>query len=160
MSRTGRAPRPLAACAVLVATATALAGCGSDDGGSSAGRPALKVTGAYMPAPSMATMAAGFFNVSNTGGADTLTSVTSSLSDDVTLHSTQGGAMEEETSFAVPAKGTLNFASGGNHLMFEKLTRKPEQGEKVAVELHFAKSGTVKISMPVKSATYTPKTGH
>ncbi|MGD1219355.1 MULTISPECIES: copper chaperone PCu(A)C [Streptomyces] len=160
MSRPGRASRPLAACAVLVATAATLAGCGSGDGGSSAGRPELKVTGAYMPAPSMATMAAGFFTVSNTGGADTLTSVTSSLSDDVTLHSTQGGAMEEEKSFAVPAKGTLNFASGGNHLMFEKLTRKPEQGEKVAVELHFAKSGTVKISMPVKSATYTPKTGH
>jgi copper(I)-binding protein len=44
--------------------------------------------------------------------------------------------------------------------MFEKLARKPAEGEKVAVELHFAKSGTVKVSMPVKSATYNPKTGH
>ncbi|WP_406331317.1 copper chaperone PCu(A)C [Streptomyces sp. NBC_00203] len=155
--------RPLAGCAVVIAAAVTLAGCGSDssdDKNSASATPELKVTGAYMPAPSMDTMAAGFFTVTNSGGADTLTSVTSDLSDDVTLHSTKGGAMEEETSFKVPSKGTLDFASGGNHLMFEKLTHKPKQGEKVSVELHFAKSGTVKISMPVKSATYTPKTGH
>ncbi|MFF4350535.1 copper chaperone PCu(A)C [Streptomyces sp. NPDC001530] len=143
-----------------MAAAVTLAGCGSDDKGSSSAKPELKVTGAYMPAPSMDTMAAGFFTVTNSGGADTLTSVTSDLSDAVTLHSTKDGAMEEEKSFAVPADGTLDFISGGNHLMFEKLTHKPQQGEKVSVELHFAKSGTVKISMPVKSATYTPKTGH
>ncbi|GGN66668.1 hypothetical protein GCM10011579_038310 [Streptomyces albiflavescens] len=136
-----------------------LAGCGSGGNDSSA-EPELKVTGAYMPAPSMDSMAAGFFTVTNSGGADTLTSVSSDLSDDITLHSTKGGAMEEEKSFAIPADGRLDFASGGNHLMFEKLTHKPKQGEKVSVELHFAKSGTVKISMPVKSATYTPKTGH
>lgn len=141
-----------------LALAPALAGCGSDD--SSSGRPDLKVTGAYMPAPVMDTMAASFFTVTNSGGADTLTSVTSGLSDDVTLHSTKGGAMEEEKSFAVPADGTLDFASGGNHLMFEKLTHKPVEGEKVSVTLHFAKTGSVKISMPVKSATYNPKTGH
>ena len=68
--------------------------------------------------------------------------------------------MEEEKSFAVPADGTLDFASGGNHLMFEKLTHKPEPGEKVSVQLHFAKSGTVTVEMPVKSPTYNPKTGH
>ncbi|MFI6490383.1 copper chaperone PCu(A)C [Streptomyces sp. NPDC050564] len=144
---------------MVIAAAVTLAGCGSDDKGASA-EPELKVTGAYMPAPSMDSMAAGFFTVTNSGGADTLTSVTSDLSDDVTLHSTKGGAMEEEKSFAIPAEGRLDFASGGNHLMFEKLTHKPKQGEKVSVELHFAKSGTVKISMPVESATYTPKTGH
>ncbi|MET8221886.1 copper chaperone PCu(A)C [Streptomyces sp. NPDC005301] len=139
--------------------ALALAGCGGSDDASPAG-PELKVTGAYMPAPSMADMAAGFFTVTNSGAADTLTSVTSDLSDDVTLHATEGGAMEERKSFTVPAHGELDFASGGNHVMFEKLARKPAEGEKVAVELHFAKSGTVKVSMPVKPATYTPKTGH
>ncbi|MCX4973110.1 MULTISPECIES: copper chaperone PCu(A)C [unclassified Streptomyces] len=146
--------------AVLAVAALALAGCGADSSASTSAEPDLKVTGAYMPAPSMDTMAAGFFTVTNSGGADTLTSVTSDLSDDVTLHATKGGTMEEKTSFAVPADGTLDFASGGNHLMFENLTHQPKQGEKVAVELHFAKSGTVKVSMPVKSATYNPKTGH
>ncbi|QDN83816.1 copper chaperone PCu(A)C [Streptomyces sp. RLB3-17] len=120
----------------------------------------MKITGAYMPAPVMDTMAAGFFTVTNSGGADTLTSVTSDLASDVTLHSTKGGAMEEQKSFAVPADGSLDFASGGNHLMFEKLTHKPLEGEKVSVTLHFTKAGAVKVSMPVKSATYNPKTGH
>ncbi|MEU8791845.1 copper chaperone PCu(A)C [Streptomyces sp. NPDC048643] len=163
--RPGRPARPLALGALAIAAAVTLAGCGSGDGDSSgslssSGRPDLRITGAYMPAPSMATMAAGFFTVTNSGGADRLTSVTSDLSDDVTLHSTKDGAMEEEKSFAVPAHGTLDFASGGNHLMFAKLTHKPRQGEKVALELHFATSGTVKISMPVKSATYNPDSGH
>ncbi|MCW7941994.1 lipoprotein [Streptomyces hygroscopicus] len=147
-----------------MAAGLALAGCGGSAGSSSAGsssaKPALRITSAYMPAPVTSDMAAGFFTVTNSGGADTLTSVTSALAGDVTLHSTKGGAMEEEKSFAVPADGTLDFASGGNHLMFEKLTHKPKQGEKVAVQLHFAKSGTVTVEIPVKSATYNPTTGH
>lgn len=161
MSRSGAPSRRLAGYVALTATALALAGCGSDDSSShSADKPELKITGAYMPAPVMDTMAAGFFTVTNSGGADTLTSVTSGLASDVTLHSTKGGAMEERKSFAVPADGSLDFASGGNHLMFEKLTHKPLEGEKVSVTLHFTKSGAVKVSMPVKSATYNPKTGH
>ncbi|MFD8926672.1 copper chaperone PCu(A)C [Streptomyces mirabilis] len=161
MSRPGAPSRRLAGCVALTATALALAGCGSDDSPSNkAGKPEMKITGAYMPAPVMDTMAAGFFIVTNSGGADTLTSVTSDLASDVTLHSTKGGAMEEQKSFTVPADGSLDFASGGNHLMFEKLTHKPMEGEKVSVTLHFTKAGAVKVSMPVKSATYNPKTGH
>ncbi|WP_328554605.1 copper chaperone PCu(A)C [Streptomyces sp. NBC_00358] len=151
----------LATGTLVIAAAGTLTGCasGSSSPSSSAG-PELKITGAYMPAPSTDTMAAGFFTVTDSGGADTLTSVTSDLSDEVTMHATEDGAMREKNSFAVPAEGTLDFASGGNHLMFAKLSHKPQQGEKVSVELHFAKSGTVRISMPVKSATYNPKTGH
>ncbi|MFJ8026701.1 copper chaperone PCu(A)C [Streptomyces sp. NPDC096311] len=161
MSRPGAPSRRLAGCVALTATVLALAGCGSDNSSSdNAGKPELKITGAYMPAPVMDTMAAGFFTVTNSGGGDTLTSVTSDLAPDVTLHSTKGGAMEEQKSFAVPADGSLDFASGGNHLMFEKLTHKPLEGEKVSVTLHFTKAGAVKVSMPVKSATYNPKTGH
>ncbi|MEV6190879.1 copper chaperone PCu(A)C [Streptomyces sp. NPDC051920] len=156
--RTGRRAGLLAVCSLVLAAGT-LAGCGPDGSPSSSAEPELEVTGAYMPAPTMDTMAAGFFTVTNSGGADTLTSVTSDLSDDVTMHATVDGAMEEKKSFVIPADGTLDFASGGNHLMFGKLTHKPGQGEKVSVELHFAKSGTVTISMPVKPATYNPKTG-
>ncbi|MGW3493328.1 copper chaperone PCu(A)C [Streptomyces sp. NPDC001020] len=147
------------AAAAATAAGLILAGCGSTDGSSSA-KPELKVTGAYMPVPVSSDMAGGFFTVTNSGGADTLTSVTSSLAEDITMHSTQDGAMHEEKSFAVPANGTLDLARGGNHLMFEKLTHKPKQGERVSVRLHFAKSGTITVDMPVKPATYTPKTGH
>lgn len=152
-------PRPGGRAVVMTAAALMLAGCGGK-GGSSATGPELKVTGSYMPAPVTSDMAAGFFTVTNSGGADTLTSVTSGLAHDVTLHATKGGEMQEEKSFAVPADGSLDFASGGNHLMFENLTHKPKQGEKVTVQLHFAKSGTVTVEMPVKSPTYNPETGH
>lgn len=113
-----------------------------------------------MPAPVTDDMAAGFFVVRNSGGADTLLSVTSDLAKDVTMHSTQGGVMTEEKSFAVPADGTLDFARGGSHLMFEQLRHKPKQGEKVAVRLHFRKTGEVDVQLPVKPATYNPKTGN
>ncbi|MFE1949582.1 copper chaperone PCu(A)C [Streptomyces sp. NPDC059524] len=55
-----------------------------------------------------------------------------------------------------PPPGELDFERGADHLMFENLKRKPKEGDKVAVELHFAESGTVKVDFPVKAATYNP----
>ncbi|MFS4091766.1 copper chaperone PCu(A)C [Streptomyces sp. AF1A] len=144
-----------------LAGALALAGCS----GSGSGRPDLSVGSSYMPQPVSADIAAGFLTITNKGGAqDRLTSVTSSVAGQVTMHSTVGGAMEEKSSFVIPAHGQLVFKSGGNHLMFEKLKRKPEQGQKVTVKLTFAKSGPLTVEMPVRSATYNPSanqsTGH
>lgn len=152
-----------------------LAGCGADsDGGRAAGAdgasgagagassgsasdaPRLTVGGAFIPEPVTTGMAAGFFTVENAGGADTLTSVTSDLAAKVTLHSTTGGTMRERGSFPVPAHGTLTFGRGGNHVMFEQLTHKPKVGSTVHMELHFKRSGTVDVTVPVKPATYNP----
>jgi copper(I)-binding protein len=136
--------------------ALALTGCSdSDDGGSG-----ISVSGAYIPQPVSADMAAGFLTVANDSGTkDELTSVTSD-DGEVTMHETVGGAMEEVSRLSVPSHGQLVFKSGGNHLMFDKLKHKPKQGQTVSVELHFAKSDPVVVKMPVKSATYVPKTGH
>ncbi|MET7450402.1 copper chaperone PCu(A)C [Streptomyces sp. NPDC005574] len=148
--------RRLALAAVAVAGTLALAGCGSD--GSSA---ALSVVSAYMPQPVSDSMAAGFLTIVNDGGTkDELTSVTSAEAGAVTVHRTVGGAMEQVDRLTVPAHGQLVFKSGGNHLMFEKLKRQPKQGQTVSVELHFATSDPVRVTMPVEPATYTPKTGH
>ncbi|WP_310433802.1 copper chaperone PCu(A)C [Streptomyces sp. 3330] len=134
-----------------------LAGCGSG----SDERAELSVRAAYIPQPVSDTMAAGFLTIVNEGGAkDELTSVTSTAADSVTLHETVGSSMEEVASLDVPAHGQLVFKSGGNHLMFEKLKSKPVQGGTVTVELHFAASDPVEVAIPVKSATYTPNTGH
>ncbi|MEU4034120.1 copper chaperone PCu(A)C [Streptomyces collinus] len=147
--------------AAALAGALALAGCSGTDSGSGSSKAELSVSGPYMPQPVSADMAAGFLTISNEGGAkDELTSVTSDVAGQVTMHSTVGGAMEEKTSFAIPAHGQLVFKSGGNHLMFEKLKRKPEQGQKVTLRLTFAKSAALTVEMPVKSATYNPSTGH
>ncbi|MEV6757746.1 copper chaperone PCu(A)C [Streptomyces sp. NPDC051214] len=148
--------------ALALTAGLALAGCSETSAGKAdkaAAKPELKVAGAFMPAPAMDTMASGFFTVTNKGGADKLTSVTSGIAKKVTLHSTEGNAMKEQKSFDVPANGELDFARGGNHLMFEELEQKPKEGDKVAVTLHFEKSDPIEVEVPVKAATYNPKPG-
>ncbi|MFF0221766.1 copper chaperone PCu(A)C [Streptomyces sp. NPDC004629] len=157
--------RRLAVPAAALAAALALTGCGGSDdakgeakGGSAAD---LSVGSSYMPQPVSADMAAGFLTIVNKGGTkDELTSASSDVAERVTLHSTTGGSMQEAASFAVPAHGRLVFNSGGNHLMFESLKRKPEQGDTITLRLNFAESGPLTVEMPVKSATYNPSTGH
>jgi len=106
-------------------------------------------------------MAAGFLTITNKGDtADRLTSVSSDAAGEVTVHETVDGAMRQAESLDIPAHGSLVLESGGNHLMFEQLKRKPKQGQKVSVELRFDRSDPVTVEIPVKSATYVPKTGH
>ncbi|MFH9264409.1 copper chaperone PCu(A)C [Streptomyces sp. NPDC017546] len=138
--------------ALALTTGLTLAGCSSDSA-----KPDLKVVGAYLPQP-VSDMAAGFLVVRNSGGAgDRLTSVTSPLSDDVTIHRTKNQKMREVSSFEVPANGELDLERGGNHIMFMKLKQKPQQGEKVPVELHFEKAGPITVDLPVKETTHNPK---
>ncbi|GGP39510.1 copper chaperone PCu(A)C [Streptomyces sindenensis] len=147
--------RAALACALALTTGLALAGCSSDSG--SGGEPELKVVGAFMPQP-VSDMAAGFLVVQNSGGtADRLTSVTSPLSDDVTIHETKNQKMREVSSFEVPANGELDLERGGSHIMFMKLKQKPKQGEKVSVELHFEKADPITVDLPVKETTHNPK---
>ncbi|MEU9353358.1 copper chaperone PCu(A)C [Streptomyces griseoloalbus] len=153
--------RRLAAAALIAAGALTLAGCGGSDGsGSDSGEAELSVGSAYIPQP-VSDMAAGFLTITNEGdAADRLTSVSSDVAGQVTVHETVDGAMREVEALDIPAQGSLVLESGGNHLMFEQLKRKPKQGQKVSVELRFAHSDPVTVEIPVKSATYTPKTGH
>ncbi|GAA1420482.1 copper chaperone PCu(A)C [Streptomyces thermospinosisporus] len=154
--------RRLAVTAGVVAGALTLAGCGGPDSGPDAApdKAELSVTGAYMPQP-VSDMAAGFFTITNKGGADDrLTSVSSDIAGQVTVHETVDGSMQEVDSLEIPAHGRLVLKSGGNHLMFEELKRRPKEGQKVTVQLRFAHSGPVTVDIPVKPATYTPKHGH
>jgi copper(I)-binding protein len=132
----------------------ALAGCSAT--GSSA--PQLKVSGAYIPQPVLADMAAGYFTVTNTGGTDAkLTSVTSSFAGDITMHTTKSDQMLQVNAFTVPADGKLTLSLGGNHLMLMDLKRKPVVGDKVSLELHFAKGAPIDVQVPVKPPTYRPE---
>ncbi|MFJ9408956.1 copper chaperone PCu(A)C [Streptomyces sp. NPDC101393] len=141
------------AAAVTLTAGLALAGCDSADSA-----PKLKVSGAYMPQPVTQDMAGAFFVIKNTGGtADKLTSVTSDLAKDITIHKTVGNKMEEVPSLEVPADGELRLARGGNHLMLMGLKNKPVEGDKVTVELHFKTAGPIKVDVPVKSAGFEPK---
>jgi copper(I)-binding protein len=120
--------------------------------------PQLKVTGAYIPQPVLSDMAAGYLTVTNTGGTDAkLTSVTSDLSADITMHTTMNDQMRPVSSFNVPAGGKLTLSLGGRHLMLMNLTHKPVVGEKVSLVLHFGKTRTIEVQVRVKPATYRPK---
>ncbi|MFJ4850701.1 MULTISPECIES: copper chaperone PCu(A)C [unclassified Streptomyces] len=143
---------PAAAVAALLALALGAAACGSAPDG-----PELEVSGAYIPQPALGDMAAGYFTVTNSGDQDArLTSVTSDLAGEVTLHSTAGNAMRRVDAFTVPAGGRLTLGLGGNHLMLEKLTHKPVAGEEVSVELHFDDADAIDVRVPVKPAGYRP----
>ncbi|MBQ0847738.1 copper chaperone PCu(A)C [Streptomyces sp. BH-SS-21] len=150
--------RTASAAALVAAAALILSGCGdSDSGGSGGSGSGLSVGSAYMPQPVSDSMAAGFLVIANDGGAaDRLSSVTSDVAGEVTIHTTVGQSMEQVKDLDIPAHGKLVLASGGDHLMFEKLKRKPKEGDTVSLELRFTKSDPIKVEMPVKSATYQP----
>ncbi|WP_055535323.1 copper chaperone PCu(A)C [Streptomyces graminilatus] len=146
---------------MALAGALALTACGSSDSGDSPDGAALFVGSAYMPQPVSDSMAAGFLVITNKGATDdVLTRVTSDIAGEVTMHRTVGQTMEEAQRLDIPAHGALVLQSGADHLMFEQLKRKPREGEKVSVLLHFAKTSPITVEMPVKPATYNPKTGH
>lgn len=147
--------RAAAAAALALGLTGTLTACGGDDGGD---RPELSVGGAYIPRPAMSDMAAGFLTVTNKGGGqDKLTSITTPLARDVTLHTTKGTQMKQVGSLDVPANGELKLTSGGDHLMLTKLVHRPKLGEKVEFTLHFATSDPIKIKVPVEPMTYRPK---
>ncbi|MFF5898277.1 copper chaperone PCu(A)C [Streptomyces argenteolus] len=142
--------RTAVAGALALTTGLALTACSSDSA------PRLEVSGAFMPQP-VSDMAAGFLLVKNSGGAtDRLTSVTSALSDHVSIHETVNRTMRMVSSFEVPAGGELDLERGGSHIMFTDLKKQPKQGETVSVELHFEKADPITVDIPVKETTYDP----
>ncbi|MBZ4323104.1 copper chaperone PCu(A)C [Streptomyces huiliensis] len=143
---------------LLAGALVVVTGCDSGSSGGSSDKPDLSVGGAYMPRPAMDDMAAAYFTVKNDGGkADRLTKVTTPLSRDVTLHTTEGSRMKHAEELDVPAKGSLSLAHGGSHLMLGKLDHLPKVGEKIEFTLHFASSAPVRIRVPVEDASYRPK---
>ncbi|WP_330331552.1 copper chaperone PCu(A)C [Streptomyces sp. NBC_00536] len=151
-----RTTRTIAAVLSLSA-ALAISGCSSDSG-SGDGKPKLSVSGGYVPEPVDDKMAGAFMVIKNDSKtADKLTAVTSTLSDDVTIHQTKDQKMQQVQSLDVPANGELKLARGGDHVMFMGLKNKPKVGDKVTVELRFEKADPVKVELDVKERTYKPQ---
>jgi copper(I)-binding protein len=146
--------------AIGLATAgLALTACSADPSAAttgSGGTPKLKVTGAFMPQP-IGDLAAGFLVISNSGKApDKLTSVSSTLSDNISIHKTVNQRMEEVTSFTIPAGGKLDLERGGSHVMFADIKHPVKKGQSFTVELHFQKTPPITITVPVKETNFQP----
>jgi copper(I)-binding protein len=148
---------------VLTAASLALAACsGGGSHGSHAsatsgqGTPRLTVSSAFLPQP-VGDLAAGFLVVKNTGtGADKLLSVTSPVSDEVSIHRTVDNRMVDAKSFPIPAGGELDLERGGNHVMFMDVKQQLKKGQRVQVELHFQKSPPIKVTVPVEATNFDP----
>jgi copper(I)-binding protein len=93
--------------------------------------------------------------ITSSGAADQLISATSTVSDDVQLHTMTMDnnvmRMREVKQIDVPANGVVELKPGGLHLMFMNIKAPLKSGELVPVKLKFAKAGEVEVKMPVNA---------
>ncbi len=104
--------------------------------------------------------AAGFFLVHGTAKADALVGVSSPKAQRIEMHSMteDNGVMKmrAESSFALPAKGQLEFAPGGSHLMIFGLAPDVKPGSKLPLTFTFKSGAKVTVNADAVSAASTP----
>ncbi|HEX4860651.1 MAG TPA: copper chaperone PCu(A)C [Rhizomicrobium sp.] len=115
------------------------------------------VSDAWMRALPAGLPAAGYFTLHNTSSKEVaLTGAASSACGMLMLHksSEQGsmGSMQDVTSVAVPAGGTVKFAPGGYHLMCMNPVPALKPGASVGVTLTFSDGSRSDVPFAVKNA--------
>lgn len=100
--------------------------------------------------------AAGYMTIANAGSnADVLVAVESPAAKSVSIHRSSmggGGTMQMRAmtaGLAVPAKGQVALAPGGDHIMLAGLKKALSQGEKIPITLVFQRAGRVKVDLVV-----------
>ena len=105
--------------------------------------------------PPGAKIAAGYLTIRNAGAADRLLSASSPAAAKVETHMTTKDGdvsrMREVKGYAVPAKGTLELAPGGSHLMLVDIKAPLKEGDKVPLVLRFEKAGELKTELGVRA---------
>lgn len=122
--------------------------------------PRLTVSSAYVREPASPDVAAAYLRIANSGGApDELVGVSSDAAVEVSMHEQdqQGMAdvMRPLASVRVPARGSVTFAPGGDHLMLTRPTSL-RPGQTVQLTLRFRVSGTVRVAAPVVAIGHPP----
>lgn len=116
----------------------------------------VKVKDAWMREPNPGRpIGAAFMTLENPGSrAIALVGVTSDAAKRIELHemSMKDGmmSMRQVERIAIPAKGTVQLAPGGFHLMLFDLTRKIHGGDVVQLTLRFDDGSTVRVATPVR----------
>lgn len=104
--------------------------------------------------PPGAKLAAGYMTLRNAGGADRLVSASSPAAEKVETHVTikEGDVsrMRLVKGYELPAKGALELAPGGSHLMLVNIKVPLKEGDKVPLVLRFEKAGEVKVELAVR----------
>jgi periplasmic copper chaperone A len=105
--------------------------------------------------PKGAEVGAGYFVIHNNGSTpDRLTGGSADFAK-VEIHAmkTENGVMkmpELKDGLSVPAHGTVRFAPGGYHVMFNHLTKPLAKGDKVKATLAFEHAGGVEVEFDVE----------
>jgi copper(I)-binding protein len=115
----------------------------------------LRVTAAWAVA-TPAKVAAAYLTIENRGEAnDVLDAASSPVAASVVMHETkeEGGIakMRPVENPVVPARGRLEMAPGGAHLMLNGLAAPLQAGETVEITLTFSKAGTLTAPVEVLS---------
>lgn len=116
--------------------------------------PAISVTKAYVLPPFPGRdVAAGFFTLQNTGGADRLISATSPDSSSVEIHNhiDDNGVMRMRRidGVTIETDGVVRFEPGSYHLMLFGVDFKDGQSN-IDVALTYEKSGVVNLTLPIR----------
>jgi copper(I)-binding protein len=139
----------------IVAAALLLAGCG---------QPAeLGADHAWVRLPAVAGRpGAAYFTIHGGAQADTLLAVSTPAALRSELHQTtdRGGvkSMQPTRDVPVPAKGTLEFAPGGRHVMLFDLGPGVKTGTRVPLSLAFASGKKLDVQAEVVGAGDPPPT--
>jgi periplasmic copper chaperone A len=99
-----------------------------------------------------------FLTIQNDGGKDTLigarTSITGTLAE---IHEMRGSVMVLSKALPVPAKGNLDLASGGSHVMLVGIPADVNQGYHFTLTLVFKKSGEIQVPLVVTKPRALPQ---
>lgn len=107
-------------------------------------------------APQGASVAGGYFTVTNTGAsADRLVSISSDISAKAEIHhmSVEDGVMTMrpvEGGLEIPAGGTVALKPGSFHVMFMELKQHPKKDERFKATLTFEKAGPITVEFAVQ----------
>lgn len=102
-----------------------------------------------------ASMMAGYLKLNNQGKADRLLSARSQISEVVELHqhTNDNGVMRMRKiqGIELPAKQNIELKPGGLHLMFIRLKKPLQDGERFMVTLEFEKTAPLQVEFKVDS---------
>jgi copper(I)-binding protein len=116
----------------------------------------LSVQDAWARPASAGENGAAYFVIENgTAADDILLSASSEIAAATEIHKSMmmdGGmmSMQQQKSVPVPAKGQVEFKTGGLHVMFVNLTRDLKVGDTITITLIFEKAGSMTIQAIVK----------
>ncbi len=125
---------------------------------------ALRLVHPTTPPTASGQSAAGvYLAIENTASTpDRLVSVSSEMARQASLHvvNPAGHGMQEAAGLEIPAKGRVELAQGGSHIMLGGLNGPLKAGDRFALRLSFEKAGAVLVNVLVTPSAPAARQAH